>query len=175
MSPEQQILVAVDFSEGSALALAHACRLAERIGARVHICHITPGTGIDAPVSLGMSIPDEFPEAKAARAELEQQRAALGAQLDVQLHLRIGDPVAALLALIQELKPDVLVVGSHGKGMIRRALLGSVSSELAQRSPIPVLLVPAPGREAILHAPAPVPEAELPAVGQAVASRASAA
>jgi nucleotide-binding universal stress UspA family protein len=169
MTPSQNILVAIDFSESSMLALTHARRLAEHPGARLHLCHITPGAGIDAPVSLGMNIPDEFPEAKEARAQLQHVRALLGPAIDVEVHVRIGEPVATLLALIQELKPDIFVVGSHGKGMLKRALLGSVSTAMAQRSPVPVLVVPAPGREAILHAPEPAPEPELPAVGQAVA------
>lgn len=169
MTPDQNILVALDFSESSMLALSQARRLAERPGTRLHLCHIAPGAGIDAPVSLGMNIPDEFPEAKEARAQLQHLRAQLGLALDVQVHVRIGEPVAALLALIQELKPDMLVVGSHGKGLLKRALLGSVSTAMAQRSPVPVLVVPAPGREVTLHAPEPAPAPELPAVGQAVA------
>lgn len=169
MTPAQNILVAIDFSESSMLALSHARRLAERPGTRLHLCYIAPGAGIDAPVSLGMNIPDEFPEAKEARAKLQHLQAQLGTALDVEVHVRIGEPVPALLTHIQELKPDILVVGSHGKGMLKRALLGSVSSAMAQRSPVPVLVVPAPGREASLHAPEPAPEPELPAVGQAVA------
>lgn len=169
MTAVQNILVAIDFSESSDLALVQARKLAERPNTRLHLCHIAQGEGINAPVSLGMSIPDDFPDAKEARAQLQRIRAQLGGAIDVQLHLRMGEPVAALLALIQELKPDIFVVGSHGKGMLRRALLGSVSSAMAQRSPIPVLVVPAPGREALLHAPEPQPEPELPAVGRAVA------
>lgn len=169
MTPIQHILVAIDFSESSELALAQARRLAERPNTRLHLCHIANGAGLDAPVSLGMSIPDDFPEAKEARTQLQHIQALLGSAIDTQIHLRMGEPVAALLTLIQELKPDILVVGSHGKGMLRRVLLGSVSSAMAQRSPIPVLVVPAPGREALLHAPEPQPEPELPAVGQAVA------
>lgn len=162
MTPDQNILVAIDFSESSMLALSHACRLAERPGTRLLLCSIAPGVGIDAPVSLGMSIPDAFPGAREARARLQHLRAQLGSALDVQVYLRIGEPVASLLTLIQELKPDIFVVGSHGKGMLRRALLGSVSSAMAQRSPV---LVPAPGRETLLPAPEPAPEPELPAVG----------
>ena len=170
MTADSNILVAIDFSESSDLALSQASRLAERNGARLHICHIVSGAGLNAPVSLGMSIPDDFPEAQQARAELQRVRAGLGGAMDVQVHLRMGEPVAVLLALIQELKPDMLVVGSHGKGFLRRTLLGSVSREIAERSPVPVLLVPAPGREALLHAPEPTPEPELPSVGRAVAS-----
>lgn len=168
MTPVQNILVAVDFSDSAELALAQARKLAERPHTRLHICHIATGEGLEAPVSLGMNIPDDFPEAKEARAQLQHLRAQLGSSIDAQIHLRMGEPVAALLALIKELKPDMLVVGSHGKGALRRALVGSVSSAMVQRSPVPVLVVPAPGREALLHAPEPAPEPELPSVGRAV-------
>jgi hypothetical protein len=70
---------------------------------------------------------------------------------------------------IKEMKPDVVVVGSHGKGMLSRALLGSVSSELAAKSPVPVMIIPTPGREELLNQPEPPKEPELPAVGRAVA------
>jgi len=52
-----------------------------------------------------------------------------------------------------EVKPDFVVVGSHGKGILKRAFLGSVSGELARRSPVPVMIVPAPGLEQMLYQP----------------------
>lgn len=168
MSNQLHILVAVDFSESSAMALAHALKLAERTAARLHICHVAPASGLAAPVNLGMNIPTEFPEAREARVRLQRLHHDLGSKVDTELHLRMGEPVPGILGAIQELKPDMVVVCSHGKGAIRRALLGSVSSQLAQRSPVPVLVVPTPGREAALFAPEPAPEPELPSVGRAV-------
>lgn len=166
MTTQMQILVATDFSESAALALAQGAKLAGTTGARLHLCHAVPATGVDAPVSLGNEVPAEFPEALEARRQLEGLRAGLAPGLDVELHLRIGDPVETLLGLIQELKPDLVVVCSHGKGLLSRALLGSVSRRLVERSPAPVLVVPAPGRG--VYAPEPVPEPELPAVGRPV-------
>ena len=171
---QMHILVGLDFSESSLMALAHALKLAERTGARLHLCHVVPRGGIAAPMNLGFNIPEEFPEAREARARLQRLHADLGAKVDAEVHLRMGEPVAGILALIQELKPDLVVVCSHGKGRIRRALLGSVSSQLAQRSPVPVVLVPTPGRETALFAPEPPPEPELPSVGQAVIDRSGA-
>jgi hypothetical protein len=115
-----------------------------------------------------MNIPDSFPEAREARTRLERVRANLGTNLDVELHVRIGTPVEAMLTLIKELKPDLVVVCSHGKTLVQRALLGSVSNRLVQLSPVPVLVVPTPGREASLYQPEPPKEIELPAVGRAV-------
>lgn len=163
------ILVCLDFSDSAALALSKALQLAERLGATLHLCHIAQSTGIVAPSDLGLNVPMEFPDAQEARVRLQQVQAQLGSRVPTTLHCRMGNPVDTMLALIQEIKPEMVVVGSHGKGLLRRALLGSVSTELAHRSPVPVLVVPAPGRDAILHQPPPPVEPELPSVGQAVA------
>ena len=85
------ILVGVDFSESSPMAVAHAVKLAERTQGRLHIAHIAPANGVDAPVNLGLNIPDDFPEAKDARLRLEHVRATLGTKLDTELHVRIGE------------------------------------------------------------------------------------
>lgn len=164
------ILVGVDFSESSPMAVAHAVKLAERTQGRLHIAHIAPANGVDAPLNLGLNIPDEFPEAKDARLRLEHVRATLGTNLDIELHVRIGTPVEGLLTLIKELKPDMIVVCSHGKGLLSRTLMGSVSNRLVELSPVPVLVVPTPGREtALTEAAEPPKEPELPSVGRAVA------
>lgn len=141
------ILVGVDFSGSSDLALAHALKLAQRTSARLHICHITPSAGVTAPLNLGLNIPVEFPEARQARRRLERMKASLGPNFDVEVHLRIGNPLSGIQTLIQELKPDLVVVCSHGKGLVARTFLGSVTNRLVELSPVPVMVVPAPGRE----------------------------
>ena len=52
-----------------------------------------------------------------------------------------------VLEQIEKLLPDLVVVGSHGKSGITRALLGSVSDAVCHRSPVPVLVVPTPKRK----------------------------
>ena len=162
------ILVGIDFTEGSAMALAHALKLAERTRSRLHLGHVAPGSGISAEMNLGMNIPAEFPEAREARAQLERVKSNLGTALDVELHVRIGAPVKGMLALIHELKPDLVVICSHDKGMVERTLRGSISASLVQQSPVPIMVVPTPGREATLYQPEPPKEPELPSVGRAV-------
>lgn len=171
MSPaKMHILVGIDFSDSSNLAIQHAARWAESCGARLHLCHIAEGEGIVADTNLGLNIPNEFPEAKEARTRLQRLLVELGTRIDGEVHVRLGtSPMAGMLSLIKEIKPDVVVVGSHGKGMLKRALLGSVSHELAAKSPVPVMIIPTPGRQELLNQPEPQKEPELPSVGRAVA------
>jgi nucleotide-binding universal stress UspA family protein len=167
----KKIIVATDFSDSSAVALYHAMSLAEELPAELHIAHISQAS-LTVPTDLGMNLPQEFEEAQNARQRLERLRAMIGSSLDVELHLRIGHPVHELLELIREIRPQMVVVGSHGKGAMMRMLLGSVSTELMRRSPVPVLVVPAPGREAELDRKPPAEpvaaDAGMPAVGQAM-------
>lgn len=164
------ILVGIDFSDSSMMALQHALKLATHTHARLHLCYIAKGEGFVVDTNLGLNIPATFAEAKEARFRLQRMLGLLGADIDSEVHVRMGNsPVLGLLALIKEIKPDFVVVCSHGKGVIKRTLLGSVSHALAQRSPVPVLIVPTPGREELLNQPEPPVEPELPAVGRAVA------
>jgi nucleotide-binding universal stress UspA family protein len=127
-SGNYNIAVGIDFSDSSAGAMYHALALAERLGATLHLVHVAPLQGsLAAPTDLGLNIPPEFEEAQQARERLERMRVMLGGKTAVELHLRMGEPVRGFLQLIQDLKPDMVVVGSHGRGTVMRLLLGSVS------------------------------------------------
>ncbi len=167
---KMHLLVGIDFSESSNVALAHAVVLATRLGARLHLCYIAYGDGLVADTDLGLNIPRQFPEIKDARVKLQRLLAKLGSNVDSEIHVRMNtSPLAGMMSVIMQLKPDLVIVGSNGKRLLKRALLGSVSAELAQRSPVPVVIVPGPEREQLLHQPAPAPELDLPSVGRAVA------
>jgi nucleotide-binding universal stress UspA family protein len=161
------ILVGIDFSDSSAGAMYHALALAERLGATLHLVHVTPAQShLAVPTDIGLNMPNEFEEVREARERLERLRAMIGDKVPVDIHMRMGDAVRALIEVIRELRPDMVVLGSHGRGAVMRILLGSVSTQIIHQSPVPVLVVPAPGREQAIARSEPPHEEVLPSIGQ---------
>ena len=138
-----KILVAVDFSEDSERALLHAVRLAQRLEAEIDLVHVA--VPVQPPIEMLASAPLDFSldEAKRGLAELEQRAAAQG--VTARSHLRVGDVVMGLLDTAAELQAELVVVASHGKGAMKRMMLGSVSQSLCRKSRVPVLVVPTAG------------------------------
>lgn len=71
---------------------------------------------------------------------LERTASALGST-KVETHVERGAPGAVLCERAESLGSDVVVVGSRGRGAIRRVLLGSVSTYVVHNAPCPVLVV----------------------------------
>lgn len=101
------------------------------------------GGGIEGPIYT----PEQEEELRqsqqlnAERALADAEAAVLGARPGVAIDRRIevGDPAAMISLLAGQLRVDVVVVGSHGKGFLSRVLLGSVSEHVTR--PCPVLVV----------------------------------
>lgn len=144
----KRILVAIDFSDSSERALAEACRLAALLGARIDLAYVAPPPVAAASEVIGVVAADVV-NAKRHRESLAAMALALSKDgVHAEPHLRIGTVVMSLLDLIKQLQPSLVVVGSHGKSAVTRALVGSVAESLIRRSPVPVLVVPSPRRHA---------------------------
>ena len=145
------ILVPVDGSEPSDSAVAFALRMAAEERASVTFAHAVEVTKIIAMTSASAIGPQYALDAalQAGREMLAQAQAqATQAGIDADIELLEGDCVSSLLDLAERKKADLIVVGSHGRGGISRALLGSVAEGILRRSPIPVLVTHAPKKPA---------------------------
>jgi nucleotide-binding universal stress UspA family protein len=104
-----------------------------------------PVTGIEtAPIATPEQA-DELTEAykEEAQQSLDRTAQAFGGQVDRRIEF--GDPAAEICRVAEDEGFDVIVVGSHGSGFVKRVLLGSVSQHLLHHAPCPVLVVRAPG------------------------------
>lgn len=77
---------------------------------------------------------------KKGKALLESYKKALGNGTNIRTVLKSGHPADEILNTASREKVDMIVVGSKGK-RVSRLFMGSVSREVAERSPIPVLIV----------------------------------
>ena len=55
--------------------------------------------------------------------------------------LRSGDPENLILSTIHELKPSLVIMGTHGRRGLKRLLLGSIAEHVLVRSPVPVMTI----------------------------------
>lgn len=136
----ERIVVGTDGSQHARRALECAASLASAVGAEVVAVHC-----------LGLLFHPLATEVEPAQPHRDEIRALLDGAWTAPLRdagvasrteLRDGSPVAVLLAVADDVAADLVVVGSRGVGGFPGLLLGSTSTQLAQHSHRPVLIVP---------------------------------
>jgi nucleotide-binding universal stress UspA family protein len=143
-----RIVVGIDGSELGRAALRWAeeeARLRDATLVAVHAWTFVPPASIAEPgmipVPPGDLSGDLESERAAANAVLDGEVAGVGEHDGVRVEKRLmeGAPGDVLVAAAAD--ADLVVVGSHGRGGLARALLGSVSHHVVKHSPCPVVVV----------------------------------
>jgi len=150
MSMFKTILVPVDGSAPSNAAVALAVRLARDQDAKVVFTHVCEIAKIAAMVSTSTASIDP---SYALEAERDVGEAALheavdratGGGVSADSWIEEGSCVDTILNSARQHKADLIVIGSHGRGGIARALLGSVAEGVLRHSNMPVLVTRAGG------------------------------
>ncbi|HEY7693683.1 MAG TPA: universal stress protein [Gaiellaceae bacterium] len=136
------IVLATDGSPSAAQATKTAIELAQATGARIHVVtawSIPVSAFGAAPLLAGPELEDiECARAREAGTAAVEEIAAAG--LPVSLEVREGPPVEEICAAADEQAADLVVLGAHGWGALKRLLVGSVSTGVVHRSPCPVLV-----------------------------------
>lgn len=136
-----RVLIATDFSPHAEDALALVEKLAMPDGSAVRIVHVVePFPQVSALVPISMTAMAEAVE-REAMAELDRKRAIFrGRPVEVQTALVIGRAAEMIVDEAQRFRADLVVMGSRGRRAVASALLGSVSAEVVDRAPCPVLV-----------------------------------
>jgi nucleotide-binding universal stress UspA family protein len=147
------VLVATDFSETSASALNYGREFARTFGATLHVLHIVENALMWAgPEAAGLDVVHLQGEL-AAEARLALDRIITDedrAQLHAMAAVRTGNsPAVEIAAYAKAEGIDLILVGTHGRGMLDHFLMGSVAEKLVRIAPCPVLTVHHPEHEFI--------------------------
>jgi nucleotide-binding universal stress UspA family protein len=136
----KNIMLPVDGSHFSELALPLAVRVAERSNARLHVVRVhTP------PVATAESIVNADYEDLVRDWERDSLQVALeratASGIAATAHLIDGPIVHALQKYIEAAAIDLVVMSTHGRSGIKRAVLGSVAEQCVRKTEVPILLL----------------------------------
>ncbi|MEY3053348.1 MAG: hypothetical protein RLY31_3133 [Bacteroidota bacterium] len=150
-----RILVPVDFSDTSHLALRYARSLASKTDTAVHVLHVVPPAPVLSDLPGNLSVPSDLTQAQMEKAEkdmddflgavsaaLSKEGESVGA-FDLVRRQTIGFPVEEILRYAEEQQVDMIIMGSRREKRPMEGYFGSVSMVVSERAVCPVMLLPA--------------------------------
>ncbi len=147
MSNVKKILVPVDFSECSAAAAKQALAISGPLGAKVDVIHT-----YDVPAFIAPSVvmfPGQFEAPLVSEAEKQAseqlanfcRRVGITDQPNVTARVMLGPAGPTILDVAAAERPDLIVIGTHGRTGVARFLMGSTAEKVLRQAPCPVLAV----------------------------------
>lgn len=140
----EHILVPIDFSENSQLAIDSAVALREKFSAQITLLHaVEPFFGYGMEISPAADV--EAIRERAAERRLQELAAAIPATHPVKTVCLTGKPWPVICDWAAGNKVDLIVMPTHGYSGLKHLWLGSVAERVVQKAPCPVLTVRTPG------------------------------
>lgn len=160
----RNILYATDLTKNSAYAFRYAVNSAQKHDAKIHILHVLEKLSPSEEANMAVYVYSYLPH-----LQLEKIRQEKKVELIDQINKRLseftkqelkddsemlkrmasilvvdGDPAYEILKKSDELNCDVIIMGTHGKGLLSHTFLGSVSEKVLHRTRKPVFIIPIP-------------------------------
>ncbi|MGD8353223.1 MAG: universal stress protein [Pseudomonadota bacterium] len=141
--PIRKILVPVDFAASSNKAFLHAREMVKWWEGELHVIHVLDTEFLSGAVHITIEPLDESVSKWKKRAEekLKNIYHVGGEELEGEIHIRQGKPHEEILKLADELGVDMIVMGSHGRKGLERAIFGSVAEKVARMCKVPILII----------------------------------
>jgi nucleotide-binding universal stress UspA family protein len=153
----KKILYATDLSENSRLAFGHAASLAKQYQAEIIVLHViepvNPNVYMHISGAMGetewVNLQGDYENLMVDNLGTKLRIFCQDMQTDFQeinikddnLVIRKGMSVDEILSTASERDADIIVMGTHGYGMVKDALVGGTARRIVRRSDIPVLVV----------------------------------
>jgi nucleotide-binding universal stress UspA family protein len=140
-----KILLATDGSRDAELARTTAVDMATSTDSELHVVTVAPGyPSVD--VNIPQVVEQLHTQAEKVLQEQVEKIEQAGGKV-AQKHLKIADPMGErhraqqIVRVAEEIGAGLIVIGSRGRGGVRRALMGSVSDSVVRHAHCPVLVV----------------------------------
>ncbi len=160
-----KILYATDLSKNSAYAFRYATDIADKHNALIHVINVLEELPESAKTVLKSYLSDD--QYEKFRNRKDDLKGTIRERLSVfcdnvqkgdpQCVFRVasidvieGQPVDAILKYAENNHCDLIVMGTHSKGILTHAILGSVAEKVIRKSKIPVMVIPIPEDETSL-------------------------
>jgi len=147
----KRILVPIDGSDPAERGLAEAIALARELKATIRLLNLTSDFVLMVEMSSAIDY-EKFREGlnqfgQRLLAKASEQAKAQGVATETSLHDLDGARVAdAIVEEARKSRCDLIVIGTHGRRGVSRAMLGSDAENVVRNSPVPVLLVRRPAQ-----------------------------
>ena len=142
MTEINKILVAVDMSEQSKKALEYASLLSKKCDTELIIANVFDAfERVSSSKEKLEKIAETLPKGSWEKLETYADQAKAQGVKNVRIERMEGDAAERILNLSKREKPDMIVLGSRGRGAFKELLLGSVSHKVTNHAGYPVLIV----------------------------------
>jgi len=147
MRKARAILVPVDFSESSNSALDYALSLAESLHASIVLLHVVDGIYAEGFLDTPTKQSVRTEAHRLAREKLDRVAEAKSNRVvPIRRVVRHGVPGYEILRFAESIGVDLIVLGSQRRHPLSRLIFGSVTRDVVDKAPCPVVVVPALGR-----------------------------
>ena len=142
------ILLPTDFSEAALQATRYALEMARRFGAKLHLLHVIEDPVVYLPMFESYPLPSRQEFETFAKERLENWILPADREAVELEHRWVhGTPFVEIVRDARTHNIDLIVMGTHGRGMVKQLLMGSVAEKVIQKATCPVLTVRPEGHQ----------------------------
>lgn len=137
-----KILIPVDFSETSSIAIKHGAYMAKLTGSSLHLLHVINAHYVSQDIFLPVvNIQDQDKIQSIATEKLNQLKADIKAEfnIDASSIIKVGPPSNEISKVAKELNISLIVMGTHGYSPLEELVIGSTALKVITKSPCPTM------------------------------------
>lgn len=140
----KKILVPIDFSEASLIALRYSLNYAQLFNAKLYLIYVLEPVVYPPDFSLGqISLPSvDLEMDKRAKDELEKTaHSVIPHSIEYSLIIKTGKPFVEIIETAKSEDIDLIIISTHGHTGVEHILFGSTAEKVVRKAPCPVLSV----------------------------------